>query len=273
MFAESVIDDMFTIANMFGPEAATFLSNDNKARIPLGLADSILQTPILMHLEYKVALPNHSFVVAPTHKLIESVYGICEIISEGQVFYSGDRFVRIRSAKHDTSNAFTHAHDLIELFKCRDIPQKPILLTETDGAQDEAPWCSKPIYTALYLFKELKLNALIHGVNAAGFSGFNLVEKRMASLSHDLAGVILPYDQFGLHLDIDSLTVDTEFEMQNFLSATETLATIWSSTVIDGHKVDARAMALDQKFEAPISEPKWVAEHVQQLRDALQSFK
>lgn len=64
----------------------------------------------------------------------------------------------------------------------------------------------------------------------------------MAALSHDLANVILPYDQFGLHLDVISVAVDAEVEKQNLLSAAETLATIWSRTVTDGHGMDPRAM-------------------------------
>ena len=64
----------------------------------------------------------------------------------------------------------------------------------------------------------------------------------MAALSHDLENVILPYDQLGLHLDVISVAVDAEVEKQNFLSAAETLATIWSRTVIDRHWIDPRAM-------------------------------
>ena len=61
-------------------------------------------------------------------------------------------------------------------------------------------------------------------------------------MSHDFANVTLPYDQFGLHLDVISVTVDAEVEKQNLLSVAETLATIWSRTVIDGHGMDPRAM-------------------------------
>ena len=94
-----------------------------------------------------------------------------------------------------------HAHELIELFPCRDITQKPILLTETEGAQDEALRCPKPMHTTVYLFKELMLNPQIHGVNAAGPSAFNPVERQMDALSHDLTGVILQHDQFGYYFD------------------------------------------------------------------------
>ena len=45
MFAKSAID-MFATAGVFGHDAVTFLSNDDKARVPLGLAAATLQAPI-----------------------------------------------------------------------------------------------------------------------------------------------------------------------------------------------------------------------------------
>ena len=69
----------------------------------------------------------------------------------------------------------------------------------SDGASDEAPRYPKPLQTAVTLFKELKLDVLLHGVNAAGLSVFNPVERRMAPLSHDLAGIILPHDSYSNH--------------------------------------------------------------------------
>ena len=49
----------------------------------------------------------------------------------------------------------------------------------------------------------------------------------MAALSHDLANVILPHDQLGLHLYVIGVTIDAELEKQNLLSAAEALVTIW----------------------------------------------
>ena len=76
----------------------------------------------------------------------------------------------------------------------------PILLMETDGAEDEAPCYPKPLAAAISLFKELKLNALLHGINTSGLSAFNPVERRMAPLLHDISGIILPHDYFVNHL-------------------------------------------------------------------------
>ena len=89
-----------------------FVSNDDKARVPLGLAAASLPSPILMHLEYKVRLPDHDFVVGARHKLIPSVYGICDINAKGEVTYSGDTFIRVRSGKHDKSSAASHSYDM-----------------------------------------------------------------------------------------------------------------------------------------------------------------
>ena len=226
-----------------------------------------------MHLEYKVTLPDHSFVVAPAHKLIPSVYGVCNVSEKGEIQYSGDTFVRIRSGKHDTSNAATHLYDLVELFQCQEVSLKPILLIETDGAQDEAPRYPKPLSNAVHIFKEYKLDCLIHTVNASGLSAFNICERRMAPLSHDIAGVILPHDAFGTHLDGNGKTVDEELEKQNFQRASELLGEIWSKTVIDGHAVDARAVPLGQQIVAETPDPVWASNHVRQTRYTLQIVK
>ena len=64
----------------------------------------------------------------------------------------------------------------------------------SDNASDEAPQFPKPLLTGAALFKELKLDILLHGINAAGLLTFNPVERRMAPLSHDLTAIILKHD-------------------------------------------------------------------------------
>ena len=56
-----------------------------KARIALGFAAASLQSPILMHLDYHVRLPDHDFVIGQKHKLISFVYGVCEVSTKGKV--------------------------------------------------------------------------------------------------------------------------------------------------------------------------------------------
>ena len=81
-------------------------------------------------------------------------------------------YVRVRSGKHDSSTACMHAYDFRELFPKGCLPQKPVLLMETDGAQDEAPRFPKPLSTAVNLFKQMTFYVFIHSFNAAGLSAF-----------------------------------------------------------------------------------------------------
>ncbi|XP_065667302.1 uncharacterized protein LOC136087764 [Hydra vulgaris] len=201
---------------------------------------------LLMHMEYKVKLMDYDFVVDPQHKLIPPVYGICEVNKTGNVSYSGDTFIRIRSGKHDTSNAFTHAFDVRELFKTKLVECRPIMLMETDGAQDEAPRFPKTLATAVDLFRLLDLDVLLHGVNAAGLPAFNPVERRMALLSHDY---------FGNHLDSSGKTIDQKLELENFQKAATVLAQVWEKTVIDGYLVHCQAVPVGKAYEPSTPDP------------------
>ena len=119
MYAKSFINDMREVAKLFGPHSVLFISNDDKAKVLFGLAAATLQALLLMHLEYKVKLPDSSFAVTTPHKLNLSVYGVCNVNLKGEVTYSGDTFIRIQSGKHDKSSAETHAYDMHELFRSK----------------------------------------------------------------------------------------------------------------------------------------------------------
>ena len=173
MFAKSVIDSIFGVCKLFGPNAVLFMSNDDKTKILLGLAGAILQAPLLVHIKYKLKMLDHDFISGKQHRLIQSVYGICEITNIGGVLYSGNIFIRIRSGKHDSSNAYTHAFDVREMIQSMSVKERPILLMETDR-----PWMDgfpKTLATAVNLFRLLDLDVLLLGVNAAGLSAFNPV--------------------------------------------------------------------------------------------------
>ena len=192
------------------------LSNDDKTRVALGLAAASLQTPMLMYMDYRVRLPHHTFVVAAGHTRIPSVYGVCNIDRKGAFTYLGDKSIRVRSGKYDSSSALSHTCNLWEVFKWQLIPKNPAFLIINNGVSDEAPRFLKPLATAVSLFCEFDLDAVIHDVSAAGLSTFDLVERRMAPLSHDIAGLILPHDSFGSHLHADDKTIDEDLEKKNF---------------------------------------------------------
>lgn len=73
-----------------------------QARVPIGKTAANKRTPLIMHLEYRVQLPDHDWVVAEKHKLIPLVYAFIEIDAEKAgdkkaVTYSGPIYISIRS--------------------------------------------------------------------------------------------------------------------------------------------------------------------------------
>ena len=136
MFAKSFINDMFKVCKLYGPDAVLFMAYNDEARIPLGLAAANLQVVMLMHVECRVKLFVHDFVIGPQYKLIPSIYGICKITKTGDVSYSGDTFIRISSGKNDTSNIYTHAFNVQDIFQSKLVKRLLLLklLMEMNGA-------------------------------------------------------------------------------------------------------------------------------------------
>ena len=73
-----------------------------------------------------------------------------------------------------------------------------------------------------------------HAFFRPGQSAYNIVEHRMAPLSHDMAGLILPHDFYGSHLSDSGVTTNIDLEKMNFRKAGEILAETWNQTVVDG---------------------------------------
>lgn len=152
-FAKASITHLENLASMLGPGDVFFLSQDDKCRVPIGITAAKKQGPLLMHMQYRVSLPDHDWVVGDRHKLIPSVYaGVCiqpdAFNRPDAVSYSGPTFVVIRSGKHSSSNATTHANDLsalVELAEFKDLVRdhegeiKPVFIITTDGGPDENP--------------------------------------------------------------------------------------------------------------------------------------
>ena len=69
-FARATIDSLEELAGVLGPRQVTFHSQDDKAKVPIGLTAATKQAPLLIHIEYKVTLPDHECLIVPRHKLI-----------------------------------------------------------------------------------------------------------------------------------------------------------------------------------------------------------
>lgn len=103
---------------------------------PEFLVATNLQELLLMHMEYQVKLLNHYFVIGPQRKLTPPVYGTYKITNTVDVSYSGDTFIRISSGKNDTSNIYTHAFNVQDIFQSKLVKCLLLLklLMEMNGA-------------------------------------------------------------------------------------------------------------------------------------------
>ena len=151
-FCTSTIRDLECLASFLGPGQVGFVSQDDKARVPIGITAAKCQAPMLMHMEYRVTLPDHDWVIAEKHKLIPSVYAGIKIKPNGlgspeSVTYSGPTYVAVRSGKHSSSTASTHAIDFERLLQLDSFSEillnkkkvKPVLIFCVDGGPDENP--------------------------------------------------------------------------------------------------------------------------------------
>ncbi|KAE8737583.1 hypothetical protein FOCC_FOCC016955 [Frankliniella occidentalis] len=108
---------------------------------------------MLMSLQYRVTLPDHDFPVGTRHNLTPSVMAVIAI-KEDQlgkpeaVTYSGPTYICVRSGKHASSTANTHADDFRrmvdlpefqEFTKTPDGRVKPVVMMTVDGGPDECP--------------------------------------------------------------------------------------------------------------------------------------
>ncbi|KAG5877588.1 hypothetical protein JTB14_027190 [Gonioctena quinquepunctata] len=286
-FAETSIHYLENIASILGPDQVFFISQDDKARVPSGVTAANKQAPLLMHMEYRIKLPDHDWVIAERHKLIPSVYAGIKITSSmlGQpqaVGYSGPTYIAIRSGKHSSSTANTHAQDfetLLELEEFRPLAKtdhglvKPVVIMTVDGGPDENPRYQKVIEFAIQHFKQHDLDALFLATNAPGRSAYNRVERRMAPLSRELAGLILPHDHFGSHLDDRGVTINEHLERSNFEFAGNVLAEVWSSMEIDGYHVTAKYIGAGEQDLLDFPDIEWYSEHVRKSQYLLQIVK
>lgn len=97
------------------------ISQDDKSRVPIRQTAANKQAPMLMHLDYRVKLSGYDWMIASQHKLITSVYAGINIkdktIGDQKQFQTQDLHIciAIRSGKHSSSSAETHAFDFQRL--------------------------------------------------------------------------------------------------------------------------------------------------------------
>ncbi len=106
------------------------------------------------------------------------------------------------------------------------------------------------INIATHYLKKNNKDAIFIVTNVPGRSAFNRIERKMASLSKELAGLILPHDHFWRqHLYWQGNTIDTELEKKNFEFTGRELAKV----NIDGYSknaeyIDPESSELDEEI-------------------------
>lgn len=162
---------------------------------------------------------------------------------------AGPTYISIRSAKHDRATIDCEENDFDRVVKLKEFERtarnhigevKPIIIMNTDHINPmDYTRFRKTLYLSIQKFKKYNLDAFILFTQASGQTIFNVVERRLALLSHDLAGLVLPDNYFATHLSVSGLTIDAELEKNNFKRTGEILAEVWNMNMIDRHQVVA----------------------------------
>ena len=92
----------------------------------------------------------------------------------------------------------------------------PLVFFTVAGCPDEAPKNQQALAVWARQFENHNLDDVFIFTHALGSSTYNPAERRMAPLSKDTAGIILPFDTFGNYLDAANKTIDVNLEIKNF---------------------------------------------------------
>lgn len=163
MFAAESFKTGQNIVEFLGPDAAVYISQDDKSSVHIGVTAAKKQGCMLMNMRVRVRLPDHDFNVGSKHLLIPSVLAHCKIDPlTGKVSYSGETYIGIRSSKHNNSSAYSHNDDLQTFIKHNPgvflspgsaVEVKPVIVKGTDGGPDENPRFEKNIIMGCKTFQ------------------------------------------------------------------------------------------------------------------------
>ena len=144
---------------------------------------------------------------------------------------------------------------------------KPLVFVSVNGGPEEAPKNQQALAVLARQFENNDLDVVFVFTHAPGSSAYNPVERQMSTLSKDTAGIILPFNTFGNHLDASNKTIDSELEIKNFQATGKVLAEIWSELIIDNHPVVASCTSQPEKEHSKVlfhKTEEWKAKHVRQ---------
>ncbi|CAG8568014.1 12107_t:CDS:2 [Cetraspora pellucida] len=226
-------------------EFSVIISQDDKAKISLGIAAIGRTFHILQSSSQPVQIPNHDFVHGSNQKLIPSVYLIIKPSEANDNLRTRQVAIFVWPQWSIGTSSITHMEDLTCLVLDNQYSEalkvngdiKPIWILLVDDGPDENPRHLKNIESYCKIFKKFDLDYLSIRTHAPGQSKYNPVEKGIATLSSKLAGVVLPIDHFGKHFDSQGRVINNELANKNFHYAGSMLSDIWSRDPIFGKYV------------------------------------
>ncbi|CAF0887164.1 unnamed protein product [Adineta ricciae] len=250
-FTSASLRHIKDLAGIFGNDCVFYLTQDTKAKVKIGRPAAKGQAPLIMHMDYEISSVESSMtsIGNSRHQFTPCVYAASLIDETGLVGYVGPTYVTIRSAKHDRITHDSHLLDFDRLIQLKEFEKfardhlgrvKPIVVINVDASNTENNTrYLRTLAAAIEKFKKNNLDALFILNQAPGQALFNVVERRLSPLSHDLAGLILPHDHFGTHLNDSGVTEHAELEKNNFKQTADVLAEVWSMNVLDEYPVVA----------------------------------
>ncbi|GBC47991.2 uncharacterized protein LOC106141435 [Rhizophagus irregularis DAOM 181602=DAOM 197198] len=235
------------------PTHSVIISQDDKAKVPLGIPAVGRTFKTMQSFRELVRLPDHDFPIGMQQKLIPSVYLLINPSDTNDTFRNGQLSIFVRPQYQIGTSSTSHMSDLNSLVQDSRFDEilkvneqiKPIWILLVDGGPDENPRHMKNIIQYCRMFHAFDIDYLSVRTHAPGQSAYNPVERSMATLSQKLAGITLPIDKYGSHLNSQGKVVDSELAMKNMRYAGETLCTLWERDPIFGRPVTTQY--IDQK--------------------------
>ena len=234
-------------ASLFA-DASVVISQDDKAKIGLGVPAVGRTFRTLQSVNEPMSVADHDFPAGFGQKLIPSVYLMIKPNEKNDDLRTGQLAIFVRRQWSFGTSSLTHMEDLECLTQDSQYDDvlkfngeiRPIWVLLVDGGPDENPRHLKNIKVYCQLFKKFNLDYLSVRTHAPGQSKYNPVERGMATLSGKLAGVTLPINHFGVHLNTQGKVINPELALQNFKYAGEALCDVWNRDLIFGKRVDAK---------------------------------
>ncbi|CAB4437126.1 unnamed protein product [Rhizophagus irregularis] len=251
------------------------ISQDDKAKIGLGVPAVGRTFHTLQSVHEPVSVADHDFPLGNGQKLVPSVYLMIKPNELNDELRTGQLAIHVRRQWSLGTSSLTHMQDLESLVldpQYNDVLKtngeiRSVWVLLVDGGPDENPRHLKNIKTYCQLFRKFDLDYLTVRTHAPGQSKYNPVERGMETLSGKLAGITLPIDHFGSHLNTQGKVIDPELALQNFWYAGESLCDIWSRDLIFGKSVDARTKPAKKKQDKGDDSPEcfvpwsWIENH------------